>query len=35
MRKMRFYSKSSRRSLRKNLRHLRWYINRVLQERPR
>ena len=35
MRKMRSYSKSSRRNLRKNLRHVRWYINKLLQERTR
>jgi hypothetical protein len=35
MRRMRAYSRSSRRNLRKNLRHVRWYINKVLQERPR
>ena len=35
MRKMRLYSKSARRSQRKALRHLRWYINKILQERPR
>ena len=32
MRKMRFYSKSTRRNLRKNLRHVRWHINRILRE---
>jgi hypothetical protein len=35
MRRMRIYSKSTRRSLRKNLRHIRWYVNTILQERPR